>query len=83
MRAVYESRHVVAAPWWRYLLLWIGFTGSLALIPATSQLFNYWGGNGSGSLPWVWLVPAAGFLITLLVTVANRNQRKLTAEYQE
>ncbi len=82
MPRAYESGRAVAPPWWFYLLLWIGFAGSLALIPATSQLFDYWGGDGSGALPWVWIVPALGSLIALIVLAAKRNSMKLAAEYE-
>ncbi|NLE82169.1 MAG: hypothetical protein GX610_21835 [Rhodococcus sp.] len=82
MPAAYESGRAVIAPWWLYLMLWIAFAGSLALIPATSQLFTHWGGDGSGALPWVWIVPALGSLITVIVLTAKRNSMKLAAEYE-
>lgn len=82
MPPAYESGRAVITPWWLYVLLWIGFAGSLALIPATSHLFAHWGGNGSGALPWVWIVPALGSLITLAVLAAKRNELKLAAEYE-
>ncbi|NLA65821.1 MAG: hypothetical protein GX862_07845 [Leucobacter sp.] len=82
MPAAYESGRSITAPWWLYLLLLIGFAGSLALIPATSHLFEYWGGDGSGALPWVWVVPALGSLITLILITAQRNSVKLAAEYE-
>lgn len=79
---VYESGRSVSPPWWLYLLLWITFAGSLALIPTTSHLFEYWGGDGSGALPWVWIVPALSSLITLMVLTAKRNGMKIASEYE-
>lgn len=80
MPRAYEGGRAVTAPWWLYLLLLIGFAGSLALIPSTSHLFEYWGSDGSGALPWAWIVPALGSLFALLSLSTKRNSVKLAAE---